>query len=102
MSTSIPSRRPKRRAPQRAVSQSIRRSGKPLFFGWGSHLTHHEREQVKERIAAAIGIVIVLAIIGILGSGAVYEYVVVPAQEGGGKQCRGRLRGRRKDKPWLV
>jgi parvulin-like peptidyl-prolyl isomerase len=61
------------------VPQSVRRSGKPLFFGWGAHLTHHEREQTKERIAAAIGIVIALAVMGILINGWYQDNVAKPA-----------------------
>lgn len=71
----------KRRAPQRAVPQSIRRSGKPVFFGWGAHLTHHEREQVKERIAAAIGILLALAVIALLVNGWYQDNVARPAAE---------------------
>lgn len=79
METSAPRRRGKKRAPQRAVPQSIRRSGKPLFFGWGAHLTHHEREQVKERVAAAMGIVIALLVVGILAYGWYWQNISVPA-----------------------
>jgi len=68
-----------KRRPQRAVPQSVRRSGKPLFFGWGAHLTHHEREQVKERLAAGIGVVIALAVIGILANGWYQQNVARPA-----------------------
>jgi foldase protein PrsA len=70
--------RNKRRTPQRAVPQSVRRSGKPLFFGWGAHLTHHEREQVKERIALTIGIVLAVAIVGIIGYGIFHDKVLEP------------------------
>lgn len=70
----------KKRQPQRAVPTSVRRSGKPLFFGWGAHLTHHEREQVKERLAAAIGIVIALSVIGILGWGWYTDNIQKPNQ----------------------
>lgn len=72
-------RRGRKQAPQRAVPQSVRRSGKPLFFGWGAHLTHHEREQVKERIAGAIGVVLALAVIGILFNGWYQDNVAKPA-----------------------
>lgn len=81
MGTSISGRHPRRRTPQRAVPQGVRRSGKPLFFGWGAHLTHHEREQVKERIAAGIGIIIALAVVVILAGGAVYDNIIRPAQQ---------------------
>jgi len=73
--------RTKRRTPQRAVPQSVRRSGKPLFFGWGAHLTHHEREQVKERIAASIGVIIALTVIALLVNGWVQDNVVKPAAQ---------------------
>jgi parvulin-like peptidyl-prolyl isomerase len=78
--SSAPKRQGKKRTPQRAVPQSVRRSGKPLFFGWGGHLTHHEREQVKERIAAGIGIGLVVVIAGIIGWGLYYQNVIKPAQ----------------------
>ena len=80
MESSAPKRQGKKRTPQRAVSQSVRRSGKPLFFGWGGHLTHHEREQAKERIAAGIGIGLVVVIAGIIGWGLYYQNVIKPAQ----------------------
>lgn len=73
-----PAQRGRRKASQRAVPQSVRRSGRPLFFGWGAHLTHHEREQVKERIAAGIAVVLALAIIGILVNGWYQDNVVKP------------------------
>jgi parvulin-like peptidyl-prolyl isomerase len=69
----------KKRTPQRAVPMSVRRSGKPLFFGWGAHLTHHEREQLKERLALAIGILIALAVAAILLNGWYQDSVVKPA-----------------------
>ena len=68
-----------KRAPQRAVPQSVRRSGKPLIFGWGAHLTHHEREQAKERIAAGIGIALAIAVVAILGYGLYQDKIAKPA-----------------------
>jgi parvulin-like peptidyl-prolyl isomerase len=69
----------RKRAPQRAVPHSVRRSGKPLIFGWGAHLTHHEREQVKERIAMGIGISLAVAVVAILGYGLYQDKVAKPA-----------------------
>jgi hypothetical protein len=82
---SVSQGRQRRKGPQRAVSQNIRRSGKPLFFGWGGHLTHHEREQMKERIAAGIGILLALLVIAIIGGGALYNYVIRPDQQAAAK-----------------
>lgn len=69
----------RKRTPQRAVPHSVRRSGKPLIFGWGAHLTHHEREQAKERIAMAIGIGLAIAVVAILGYGLYQDKIAKPA-----------------------
>ncbi len=72
--------RRKRKTPQRRVPSLIEeRERTPMMFGWGSHLTNHEREAVKERIALFAGIVIAIVVAGLVGWGLLQDNVIGPA-----------------------
>lgn len=73
--------RRRRRTPQRRVAPIVHeREARPFLFGWGSDLSHREREGIKERIALFAGILLALVIGGLLGWGLLYDNVIKPNQ----------------------
>lgn len=73
--------RRKRKAPPRAVPSVVseRPPAKPVIFGWGADLNHREREALKEKIALFGGILLAVVLVGLLGWGALQDYVLNPA-----------------------
>ncbi len=57
-----------------------RRDGKPLIFGWGSHLSRAEKIQIQQRAVWSLTILIIAAIIAIFVGFWININVVVPNQ----------------------
>jgi parvulin-like peptidyl-prolyl isomerase len=73
--------RRKRKTPQRRVPSVIEQpERKAMAFGWGTDLSHREREAVKERIALLAGIALAVIIAGLVGWGLLQDNVLGPGQ----------------------
>ncbi|MDQ2886680.1 MAG: peptidylprolyl isomerase [Chloroflexota bacterium] len=57
-----------------------RRDGKPLVFGWGGHLSHHEKTRLQSRIIWATTALIALLIVAVVVGFWVNINIIVPAQ----------------------
>jgi parvulin-like peptidyl-prolyl isomerase len=73
-------RRRRKPQPRKVPSLVEQRERKPILFGFGSTLSHRERESVKERIALFAGIGLALIVGGLLGWGLLYDNVIRPNQ----------------------
>jgi len=74
-------RRRRKAPPRRAPVMIEQAQATPFLFGWGSHLTRHEREAVKERIALFAGIGLAVLVLGLLGWGLLKDNVIDPNQQ---------------------
>ncbi|WP_376795326.1 peptidylprolyl isomerase [Thermogemmatispora sp.] len=74
--------RPEKAKPRRYVRQTAlvaaRRDGKPLIFGWGSHLSQSEKNRIRVRATWALTILILLTIVGVLIGFWININVIVP------------------------
>src|SRR5262249_3690507 len=57
-----------------------RRDGKPLVFGWGSHLTRRQKTQIQERSAYTFIGLIGLAVVGVFIFVVIQQNVLIPNQ----------------------
>lgn len=55
-----------------------RRDGKPLVFGWGSHLSHYEKIQLQRRLVWATTVLIALVLVAVIVGFWVNINVIVP------------------------
>lgn len=83
--TERPTRRPnnqrsakvKKYAKQTARGVEAKRDGKPLIFGWGTHLSHSEKIKVQRRATWAFTALIALVVVGvILGTWINYNIII--------------------------
>ncbi len=78
-------KRPARSAQTRKYTKqtahvSARRDGKPLIFGWGGHLSRHEKTRIQNRAVWSLIVLIALLIIGVVAGFWIDNYVVIPNQ----------------------
>ena len=68
----------RRRGRQTAIGWSTHRDGRPLFLGWGAHLTRAQKDRLRSRIALVLLTMAIVAVIGMLSGGILYENVYLP------------------------
>lgn len=68
----------RRRQRQTAIGWSAHRDGRPLILGWGAHLTRAQKDRLRSRVAFVLLTVAVVAIVGMLSGGILYENVYLP------------------------
>ena len=61
-----------------AVSPGDRRDGQPLIFGWGGHLTRAEKQRLRERFVLAVGALIFVIVLGVIGVGLLQQFYFAP------------------------
>ncbi len=72
-------RRPEHRRERRtAIGRSAHRDGRPLILGWGAHLTRAQKDRLRSRVALVLLTTAIVAIVGLLGGGILYENVYLP------------------------
>lgn len=57
-----------------------RRDGKPLIFGWGTHLTRKQKSQIQTRALYILTGIVVVAILLVFGIGWLQQNVIIPNQ----------------------
>jgi hypothetical protein len=73
--------RTKAAAPHRPATRfEGRRDGKPLIFGWGTHLTRKQKSQIQTRALYILTGVVVVAILIVFGFGWLQQNVIIPNQ----------------------
>ncbi len=68
----------RRRQRQTAIGWSAHRDGRPLILGWGAHLTRAQKDRLRSRVAFVLLTVAVVAVVGMLSGGILYENVYLP------------------------
>ena len=68
----------RRRGRQTAIGWSAHRDGRPLFLGWGTHLTRAQKDRLRSRIALVLLTTAIVAVVGMLSGGILYENVYLP------------------------
>src|SRR5258708_5590535 len=76
--TKAAARPPARRRPTARLEG--RRDGKPLIFGWGTHLTRKQKSQIQTRALYILTGVVVIAILLVFGIGWLQQNVIIPNQ----------------------
>src|SRR5436305_12017336 len=81
-------RRPENKRPSRSqkpkkyYKQTARfegkRDGKPLIFGWGTHLSHNEKVQIQQRATWTTAISVILLIIVVLVGFWINLNIIIP------------------------
>ena len=56
------------------------RDGKPLIFGWGTHLTRKQKSQIQTRALYILTGIVVVAILLVFGIGWLQQNVIIPNQ----------------------
>ena len=67
-----------RRGRQTAIGWSAHRDGRPLILGWGAHLTRAQKDRLRSRFAFVLLTAAVVAVVGMLSGGILYENVYLP------------------------
>ena len=68
----------RRRGRQTAIGWSAHRDGRPFILGWGAHLTRAQKDRLRSGIALILLTIAVIAVVGMLGGGILYENVYLP------------------------
>ncbi len=68
----------RRRGRQTAIGWSAHRDGRPLILGWGAHLTRAQKDRFRSRAALVLLTMAIVAVIGMLSGGILYENVYLP------------------------
>jgi hypothetical protein len=66
--------------PRPATRFEGRRDGKPLIFGWGTHLTRKQKSQIQTRALYILTGIVVAAILLVFGIGWLQQNVIIPNQ----------------------
>ena len=68
----------RRRGRQTAIGWSAHRDGRPFILGWGAHLTRAQKDRLRSGIAFVLLTIAVVAVVGMLSGGILYENVYLP------------------------
>ena len=68
----------RRRGRQTAIGWSAHRDGRPFILGWGAHLTRAQKDRLRSGIALVLLTMAVVAVVGMLSGGILYENVYLP------------------------
>ena len=68
----------RRRGRQTAIGWSAHRDGRSFILGWGAHLTRAQKDRLRSGIAFVLLTMAVVAVVGMLGGGILYENVYLP------------------------
>ena len=63
---------------QTAIGWSAHRDGRPFILGWGAHLTRAQKDRLRSGIAFVLLTIAVVAVVGMLSGGILYENVYLP------------------------
>jgi hypothetical protein len=55
-----------------------RRDGKPLIFGWGTHLSHTEKVRLQRRGVWGLAVIVVLILVGVIVSNWIDLNIIIP------------------------
>ncbi|HLX58229.1 MAG TPA: peptidylprolyl isomerase [Ktedonobacteraceae bacterium] len=70
----------KRYSRQTAHGVEAKRDGKPLVFGWGTHLSHKEKITIQRRVVWGFTALIVLVMVGVLLGSWINNNIIIPGQ----------------------